>query len=154
MLQGERVAARKLRPLRSASRSSRDDFNFAFAGSGKPQHGHEKHCLAARIEAKRGRNRANREEAEVLRGSFRVARVLQAAQLHLRLQKAVLLPRCADGGHVLPRTWQQVDLRVSLHQFRAAVTALCHARRDVGRKRGRKATEAAVGPGPRASKRP
>ena len=59
---------------------------------------------AARIEAKktsaRGRNRAvttrkDQEEAEVLRGSLHgVARVLQAAQLHLRLQEAVLLPGC------------------------------------------------------------
>ena len=37
--------------------------------------------------------RKDREEAEVLRGSVHgVARVLQAAQLHLRLQEAVLLP--------------------------------------------------------------
>ena len=42
---------------------------------------------------------------EVLRGSLHgVARVLQAAQLHLQLQEAVLLPGCADGGHVLRRT--------------------------------------------------
>ena len=50
------------------------------AGSGKPRHGHEKHCPAARIEAAkktsaRGRNRAgtarkDREEVEVLRGSL------------------------------------------------------------------------------------
>ena len=72
---------------------------------------------AARIEAKktsaRGRNRAvttrkDQEEAEVLRGSLHgVARVLQAAQLHLRLQEAVLLPGCADG------VGQQVGRRAS-----------------------------------------
>ena len=51
------------------------------------------------------------EEVEVLRGSLRgVVWVLQAAQLHLRLQEAVLLPGRADWGHVLPRVGQQVDL--------------------------------------------
>ena len=55
--------------------------------------------------------REDGEKVEVLRGS------LQAAQLHLRLQEAVLLPRRADGGHVLPRVGQQVDLgaRVVVH---------------------------------------
>ena len=48
--------------------------------------------------------RKDREEVEVLRGSFHgVVRVLQAAQLHLRLQEAVLLPGRTDGGHVLGR---------------------------------------------------
>ena len=48
--------------------------------------------------------RKDREEVEVLRGSLhRVARVLQAAQLHLRLQETVFLPGRADGGHILPR---------------------------------------------------
>ena len=38
--------------------------------------------------------REDGEEVEVLRGSLHgVVRVLQAAQLHLRLQEAVLLPR-------------------------------------------------------------
>ena len=47
--------------------------------------------------------REDREEVEVLRGSLHgVVWVLQAAQLHLRLQEAVLLPHRADGGHVLP----------------------------------------------------
>ena len=42
---------------------------------------------------------------EVIRGSLHgVARVLQAAQLHLQLQDAVLLPGCADGDHVLRPT--------------------------------------------------
>ena len=77
------------------------------AGGGKPRRGHEKHCPAARIKATKktsGRNRAgatrkDREEVEVLRGSLPgVARVLQAAQLHLQLQEAVLLPGCADGA--------------------------------------------------------
>ena len=55
--------------------------------------------------------REDGEEVEVLRGSLHgVVRVLQAAQLHLRLQEAVLLPGRADGGHVLPRVGQQVDL--------------------------------------------
>ena len=67
----------------------------------------KKHCPAARIKAKktsaRGRNRAvtarkDREKVEVLRGSLHgVARVLQAAQLHLLLQEAVLLPGCRWG---------------------------------------------------------
>ena len=44
--------------------------------------------------------RKDREEVEVLQGSLHgVVRVLQAAQLHLRLQ-AVLLSGRADGGHV------------------------------------------------------
>ena len=48
--------------------------------------------------------RKDGEEVEVLRSSLHgVVRVLQAAQLHLRLQEAVLLPGRADGGHVLPR---------------------------------------------------
>ena len=56
--------------------------------------------------------RKDREEVEVLRGSLhRVVRVLQTAQLHLRLQETVFLPGRADGGHVLPRVGQQVDLR-------------------------------------------
>ena len=55
--------------------------------------------------------REDGEEVEVLRGSLHgVVRVLQAAQLHLRIQEAVLLPGRADGGHVLPRVGQQVDL--------------------------------------------
>ena len=72
--------------------------------------------------------RKNREEVEVLQGSFHgVVRVLQAAQLHLRLQEAVLLPGCTDGGHVLPRVGQQVNLRARVvvpkshersHEFR------------------------------------
>ena len=46
--------------------------------------------------------RKDREEVEVLRGSLHgVVRVLQAAQLHLRLQEAVFLPGRTDGGHVL-----------------------------------------------------
>ena len=46
----------------------------------------------------------DREEVEVLRGSLhRVVRVLQAAQLHLRLQETVFLPGRSDGGHVQPR---------------------------------------------------
>ena len=39
-----------------------------------------------------------------------------AAQLHLRLQEAVLLPRCADGGHVLPGLadkWISLSQKVS-----------------------------------------
>ena len=54
--------------------------------------------------------RKNREKMEVLRGSLhRIVRALQAAQLHLRFQEAVLLPGRADGGHVLTRVGQQVD---------------------------------------------
>ena len=65
---------------------------------GSPDRGHGKY--------KRGRNRAgatrkNQEEVEVLRGSLHgVARVLQAAQLHLQLQKAVLLGATSCGQHV------------------------------------------------------
>ena len=41
----------------------------------------------------------------MLRGSLHgAARALQAAQLHLQLQEAVLLPGRADGGHVLRPT--------------------------------------------------
>ena len=60
---------------------------------GSPDRGHKKN--------KRGRSRAgttrkDREEVEVLQGSLHgVARVLQAAQLHLQLQE---VPGCADGG--------------------------------------------------------
>ena len=47
--------------------------------------------------------REDGEEVEVLRGSLHgVVWVLQAAQLRLRLQEAVLLPRRADGGHACP----------------------------------------------------
>ena len=50
-------------------------------------------------------DRRSRDEVEVVRGSLHgVARVLQAAQLHLQLQDAVLLPGCADGDHVLRPT--------------------------------------------------
>ena len=56
--------------------------------------------------------RKDREEVEVLRGSLHgVARVLQAAQLHLRLQEAVLLPGCRWGPR--PGVGQQVGLRAS-----------------------------------------
>ena len=49
------------------------------------------------------RPRKDREEVELLRGSLHgVVRVLQAAQLHLRLQEAVLLLRCADGPRPAP----------------------------------------------------
>ena len=69
--------------------------------------------------------RKDGEEVEVLRGFLHgVVWVLQAAQLHLRLQEAVLLPRRADGGHVLPRVGQQVDLGAV--KARATVT-LCSA---------------------------
>ena len=79
--------------------------------------------------------RKDGEEVEVLRGSLHgVVWVLQAAQLHLRLQEAVLLPRRADGGHVLPRVGQQVDplsqkvtnAPMSFVKARATVT-LCSA---------------------------
>ena len=67
------------------------------AGSGKPRRGHEKHYPAARINAKktsaRGRNQAVTTRKDREEGSLHgVARVLQAAQLHLRLQEAVPLP--------------------------------------------------------------
>ena len=70
-------------------------------------------------------------------------RVLQAAQLHLR-PGAVLLLR-ADGGHVLPRVGQQVDLGARVvvpkghkraHEFREGArhgdVVLRHAVRDAG----------------------
>ena len=65
---------------------------------GSPDRGRKKN--------KRGRSRAGttRKDREELRGSLHgVARGLQAAQLHLQLQEAVLLPGCADGGHVRAR---------------------------------------------------
>ena len=70
--------------------------------------------------------RKDREEVEVLRGSLH--RVLQTAQLRLRLQETVFLP---GRGHALPRVGQQVDLRVtnapmSFVKARATVT-LCSA---------------------------
>ena len=88
----------------------------------------------------------DREEVEVLRGSLHwIVRVLQAAQLHLRLHKTILLPRRADGGHVLPRVGQQVDLRARVvvpkshersHEFREGArdgdVVLRHARRHRG----------------------
>ena len=90
--------------------------------------------------------REDGEEVEVLRGSLHgVVRVLQAAQLHLRLQEAVLLPGRADGGHVLPRVGQQVDLGARVvvpegheraHEFREGArhgdVVLRHAVRDAG----------------------
>ena len=75
------------------------------------------------------------EEVEVLRGSLHgVVRVLQAAQLHLQIQEAVLLPGRADG-HVLPSKWilepaslsQKVThAPISFVKARATVT-LCSA---------------------------
>ena len=86
--------------------------------------------------------REDREEVEVLRGSLHgVVRVLQAAQLHLRLQETVFLPGRSDGGHVLPRVGQQVDLRAHVvvpksHEFREGTrhgdVVLRHARRHRG----------------------
>ena len=80
--------------------------------------------------------REDGEEVEVLRGSLHgVVRVLQAAQLHLRLQEAVLLPGRADGGHVLASKWilepaslsQKVtNAPMSFVKARATVT-LCSA---------------------------
>ena len=60
-------------------------------------------------------------------------RVLQAAQLHLRLQEAVLLSGCADGGHVLPRVGQQVDLgaRVVVQKVTNAPMSFVKARATV-----------------------
>ena len=83
--------------------------------------------------------RKDGEEVEVLRGSLHgVVRVLQAAQLHLRLHRA-------DGGHVLPRVGQQVDLGTRVvvpkghnraHEFREGArhgdVVLRHAVRDAG----------------------
>ena len=55
----------------------------------------------------------------MLRGSLHgVVRVLQAAQLHLRLQEAVLLPGRADGGHVLQ--WILKNHKRA-HEFREGV---------------------------------
>ena len=82
----------------------------------------------------------------MLQGSLHgVVKVLQAAQLHLRFQEAVLLPRRADGGHVLPRVGEQVDLGARVvvpkghkraHEFREGArhgdVALRHAVRDAG----------------------
>ena len=67
--------------------------------------------------------RKDRDEVEVLRGSLhRVVRVL-AAQLHLRLQETVFLPGRSDGGHVLPRVGQQVDLRARAGYLRHSFIA-------------------------------
>ena len=81
--------------------------------------------------------REDGEEGEVLRGSLHgVVRVLQ---------EAVLLPGRADGGHVLPRVGQQVDLGARVvvrkshkcaHEFREGArhgdVVLRHAVRDAG----------------------
>ena len=76
-----------------------------------------------------------RKEMEVLRGSLhRVVRVLQAAQLHLRLQETVFLPGRTDGGHILPRVGQEpaslsqkvTNAPMSFVKARATVT-LCSA---------------------------
>ena len=82
----------------------------------------------------------DQEEVEALRGSLHwIVRVLQAAQLHLRLQPG------RAGGHVLPRVGQQVDLRARVvvpkshersHEFREGArdgdVVLRHARRHRG----------------------
>ena len=89
----------------------------------------------------------------VLQGSLHgVVWVLQAAQLHLRLQEAVLLPGCADGGHVLPRVGQQVDLggHKRAHEFcegaRHGDVVLRHAVRDAGLLRVRRGVAEHQGP--------
>ena len=127
MLQGQRVVAsfcaqgaRKLRPLRSASRSTLNGLAMISSSRlaelqhatslevlrrAKPRAFQSRKCSEsrpARTKANKtsacGRNgavttRKDREEVEVLRGSLHgVARVLQAAQL--QLQEAVLLPGC------------------------------------------------------------
>ena len=94
--------------------------------------------------------REDREEVEVLRGSLHgVVRVLlQAAQLHLRFQEAVLLPGRADGGHVLHRG-QQVDLgaRVVFREgARHNNVVLRHAVRDAGLLRVRRGVAEHQGP--------
>ena len=84
--------------------------------------------------------REDREEVEVLRGSLHgVVWVLQAAQLHLRFQEAVLLPRRADGGHVLPRASGSCVVpkgHKRAHEFREGArhgdVVLRHAVRDAG----------------------
>ena len=49
--------------------------------------------IAHRVVVSTRKDQEDREEVEVLRGSFHgVVRVLQAAQLHLRLQEAVAAP--------------------------------------------------------------
>ena len=69
-----------------------DDFEFAFSCSASHQLGSSAPCKAKSV------------SIAMLRGSLHgVARVLQAAQLHLH-QDAVLLPGCADGDHVLRPT--------------------------------------------------
>ena len=88
--------------------------------------------------------RKDGEEVEVLRGSLHgVVRVLQAAQLHLRLQEAVLLPGRADGRPA--PGWPKVDLGARVvvpkghkraHEFREGArhgdVVLRHAVRDAG----------------------
>ena len=55
-------------------------------------------------EPSRGRPQGPRGSGSAPRLPSWGVRVLQAAQLHLQLHKAVLLPGCADGGHVLRPT--------------------------------------------------
>ena len=80
------------------------------AGSGKPRRGHEKHCPAARIEAAKKTSAGGTKPGPPARTerkwkcSEAPFMVLQAAQLHLQLQEAVLLPAASGatscGQHV------------------------------------------------------
>ena len=71
---------------------------------GSPDRGHEKN--------KRGRSRAG-TTLQGPRGSGSAPRLPSwgCAELHLQLQEAVLLPGCADGGHVLRPTRGSSSLR-------------------------------------------
>ena len=59
----------------------------------------------SRPRKKQTREEPSRDHPQGPRGSGSAPRLAsQAAQLHLQLQEAVLLPGCADGGHVLRPT--------------------------------------------------
>ena len=123
---------------------------FLIAGSGKPWHGHEKHCPAAWIEAAKKTSVWEEPSPGPL---ARTGRKWKCARLPswscpscVCDSKSVLLPRrCPRRSRTRPPISHHGDV------------VLCHARRDAGRKRGRWATEAAAGPrcarGPCAGKR-
>ena len=98
-----------------------------------PDRGHEKD--------KRGRNRAGttRKDREEVEGSLHgVARVLQAA-LHLQLQEAVLLPGCADGGHVPGSSSPRPSIRTWIRAAKQTEIETRGKARDLKRKVSKRA---------------
>ena len=96
----------KLSAVQSQERFDRENAQRG----GKPRRGHKTHCPAARIEATKKTSAGGTEPGPPARTKRKwkcseapfigVARVLQAAQLHLQLQEAVLLGATFCGQHV------------------------------------------------------